>query len=416
MSDLFADELGSGKPLFSIQIDDILVQDIFRQLSEQLSEQRREIDKLRADLDRRPTAADLAELSAIVQSIQTQYCASSSTFSKNIAAFYNSIEEKTRGVNELVESKTSEMLFAVNAAIRGQMELVGNAPPVGRDAFDSLHELKLSNAKLSQKVGDISDAVSKIAASFGGSAKVEGLTAESSCSFIREAVDRDRKSVIDMRNQLNKFSTDFNDFKEIFEEMLPFKRLGFPQWATEVCYNRSKVPTFPVLPQEASVFGYFSYIARTLPYIQSVLREFHSYLLQLDATVSQKADRGEFDMSLAKTKLIVSELVVDVEDYRDRRNTFVLRQDFEELASNLLILINGVSNAAGTNTRCIACGKHVRATTGAIKAKQPRSEKESELRTAGILKLDGLQEEPVLSVRKVSTARLPKRLPIAAPR
>jgi hypothetical protein len=416
MSDLFADELTSGKPLFSIQVDDVLIQEIFRQLSDQLSEQRREIERLRAELDRRPTAAEFAELSGIVQLMQNQYSASSSKFSKSVERFYSSLEESTRGINELVESKTSEMLFAVNAAIRGQMELLEKSPQMTQDAIDSLHQLKLLNAKLSQKVSDISDAVSNIAASFGGSTRVDGLTTESACSFIREAVDRDRKSVADMRNQLGKFSAVFNDFKEQFEVILPFQRLGYPQWTTNVCYNRSKVPTFPTFPHEASIYAYFSYISGTMPYVQAVLREFHSYLLQLDATVSQKADRGEFEMVTAKTKRMVNGLVSDVEDYREKRNTFVLHQDFEELASDILALVSGASNAAATNTRCITCGKFVKATTGAIKAKQPKPDKESELRTADVLRLDGLQQEPPLSVRKVSTARLPKRPPISAPR
>ena len=34
-------EIESGKPLFSIQVDDVLVQEIFQKLAEQIAEQRR---------------------------------------------------------------------------------------------------------------------------------------------------------------------------------------------------------------------------------------------------------------------------------------------------------------------------------------------------------------------------------------
>jgi hypothetical protein len=288
-----------------------------------------------------------------------------------------------------------------------------------QDALTSLSELKLKNAKLTQKVDDVRDAVIQIAASFGGSQQIEAGTTEAACNFIRQTADQDRRQISDVRRQLDKFTREFTDFKSAFEVMLPFNRFGYPEWNQTVCYNRSKTPAFPAYPQEFSVYAYFVWLSKTLPYVQAVLREFHAYLLQLDAQVSQKSDRGELEMIASKTKKTVNSLVDDVEDYRSKKDMFVLHQHFEELASNIYGIVSGASNAAATNTRCIACGKMVQRTTGSIKPRatsQQMRPDDPEPRTTDFLKLDGLQQDTVLSVRKISTARSAKRPPISLPK
>jgi hypothetical protein len=358
-------------------------------------------------------------LSSIVQTIQREYSASNSTFSKTVASFYESLEEKTSGINEIVQVKTNEMLFAVNAAINRQMEILGNSPQITQDSLDTLAELKLNHAKMNQKVDDVRDTVVQIAASFGGSMQLESVTTEAACDYIRQATDRDRRQVLDVRRQLDKLTKQFDDFKETFDVLLPFNRLGYPEWNQNVCYNRAKTPAFPNFPQEFSVYSYFVWLSKTLPYVQAVLREFHAYLLQLDAQVAQKSDRGEFERIASKTKRVVNALMDDVEDYRSKKDMFVLHQHFEELASDIYGIVNGASNAAATNTRCIACGKMVQRTTGTLKPRavsQQMRPDDPDARTVDFLKLDGLQQEPVLSVKKVSTPRATKRPQLLVPK
>ena len=122
MTDEFHDELNSGKPLFSIQVDDVLVQEIFQKLSEQIAQQNKEIIELREELKNRPTLEDFAKMTETVQQIRRDYTASSSQLSNTVNSFYDSLNERTNSINELVQQKTNEMIFAVFKAIEERMD------------------------------------------------------------------------------------------------------------------------------------------------------------------------------------------------------------------------------------------------------------------------------------------------------
>jgi len=51
--------------------------------------------------------------------------------------FCASLNEKTRSINELVQQKTSEMPFAVNASIQSQIDMLENGPRITQDALDT---------------------------------------------------------------------------------------------------------------------------------------------------------------------------------------------------------------------------------------------------------------------------------------
>ena len=415
-SEEFRQGLNSGKPLFSIQVDDVLVQEIFQKLSEQIAEQKREIEELKKELRSRPTLEEFAKLSDIVTEIQTEHNASKSNLSQTFDAVYSSLDERTRSINELVQRKTNEMLFAVNAAIRSEMEKLGYEPQITEDMLKTVGDLKLNYAKALQKIDDLKDAIVKIAASFQGSARVGGLSSKNAAECIRAAAERDRKNLADLKAQMEKFKTEFDTFRDTFEMTLPMAQYGAPPWNTGVTYNRNKKPALPSSPQSTSVYEYFNYMGRAFPYIEAVLREFHSYLQQLDATCEQKADREEVEQGFAKDDTRIDALLVEVDDYRSKKDQLVFQNEFEGLAGDLYAIVNGTSNAAATNTKCIVCGKKVQRTTGSIQQNvSNRAVSQCSLTPRGpttnadLLRIDGLQQEPSMSIKRVMTARVPKR-------
>jgi len=287
-----------------------------------------------------------------------------------------------------------------------------------------VHDLKLKYAKASQKIDDLQDSVVQIAAGFEGSARVEGLTGKSAGECIRAAAERDRRGVAEMRAQVARFSRDFARFKDVFEMALPLEKIGAPQWHASAAYDRATKPVLPAPPQDASVYDYIAYMGRAFPYVQAVLREFHAGMGQLSAAVEQKTDRTEFEIATARTRKELAAIVPDVEDYRSRRAHLVLRQDFEELAEDVYGIVNGASKAAATNTKCIGCGKLVQRTVGSIQPglsrtatqRSPLSSRgDVTTRTADLLRLDGLQQEPVLGIRRIVTSRT-GRPAVVAPR
>lgn len=423
MTDEFRDELNSGKPLFSIQVDDVLVQEIFQKLAEQIAQQNKEIIELREQLKNRPTLDDFARMTEAVQQIRNDYTASSSKLSNTVNSFYDSLNERTNSINDLVQQKTNEMLFAVFKAIEGRMDQLEATPKMTKDAIDMITEAKLDMQKSNQKIDELSDIVVQMAAAFDGTPRVEGLKSKTAASCIRNAAERDRQTIADLSARFQEFTKDFLQFKKKFDEVLPVDTHGFPQFAKNPVYNRSDAPSFPFFPIVSNVFDYFKYIGKVMPYIQSVLREIHAYMCQIDAAVQQKTDRVEFEQYNDETTKLVSSIIDDVEDYRSKKDILVLNDDFEELASDLYRIVNGASNSAATNTRCIACGKMVHKIAGSIVnpsrpvSQQLTARTEKTITTTDSLRNDGLMKEPILNIKRVQTARTPlKRRIVALPK
>ncbi|OHS96724.1 hypothetical protein TRFO_37064 [Tritrichomonas foetus] len=423
MTDEFREELNSGKPLFSIQVDDILVQEIFQKLAEQIAAQNKEILELKEQLKNRPTIQDFTVMAEAVKQIQKDYTNSSSELSNTVNKFYDSLDQRTNSINALVQQKTNEMLFAVHKAIQGHMDMLEATPKMTKDAIDLIHEVKLDMQKSNQKIDELSDIIIQMGAAFNGTGAVEGLKKKNVANCIRNAAERDRGNVADLNSRFVNFTKDFMDFKRKFDLILPVDTCDFPQFVKSQIYNRTEAPAFPRFPTVNTVFDYFKYIGRAMPYLQTVLREMHAYICQIDAAVGQKTDRVEFERYHDETTRLVNSIIDDVEDYRSKKDTIVLNEDFEELAGDIYGIVNGASNSAATNTRCIACGKMVQRIAGSIKnptrpvSQQLTTRTEKTFNPNDSLKIDGLMKEPVLSIKKVQTARTPvKRRVVAIPK
>lgn len=420
MTDEFREELNSGKPLFSIQVDDVLVQEIFQRLAEQISQQHQEILELKEQLKNRPTMEDFTRLTESVQKIRKDYDESSSFFSNTVNSFYDSLNKRTKSINDLVQQKTNEMIFAVHKEIQNRMDQLETTPQMTKEAIDLIHEVKLDLQKSNQKIDELSDTMIQMAAAFDGSPKVEGLKRCNVALCIRNAAERDRQTVSDLSAHFEEFGKDFLDFKKKFDAILPIDTCGFPQFTKNIIYNRSDVPTFPNFAPVSTVFDYFRYIGKTMPYIQAVLRELHAYMSQIDACVAQKTDRVEFEQYNDETTKLINSMIDDVEDYRSKKDALIVNNEFEELASDIYGIVNGASNSAATNTRCIACGKMVQRIAGSIKnptrpvSQQMTSRTERTINMQDSLKIDGLVKEPVLTIKKVQTSRTPVKKRIVA--
>jgi hypothetical protein len=240
---------------------------------------------------------------------------------------------------------------------------------------------------------------------------MEKLTGKNAASIIRLAAERDRKNYEDMKAKFDRFSHEFWAFKDAFDMMLPFDQFGFPEWPKNVPYNLTDAPIFMSCPQAPSVYDYFYYMSKTFPYIQSVLREFHSYVTQLGMMVEQKVDRGEFDVFIAKTNESLDQMMEEVSDYVSKKGSFVMRSDFEDLAEELHRIVDIAANAAITNTKCLACGKKVERVAGSQSSRSssraaPMSARGQPTRNLDLLRLDGLHGGDVVRGHTAKGQRL----------
>lgn len=363
-SEEFRNELNSGKPLFSLEVDDVLIQHLFQKFSEQLKQQSEEIAYLKAELNNRPKMEDFLNLSQAVVTLQKQCNDSSDVLSETVKKFKSSLESRQETINDYVNSKLNEMLFSVNAAIRSELEALDKTPASTQQAIDEVHEMKLKVAKMSQKLDDVKDTVIQMAAAYDGTMKIDRLKRKTVPSCVRVAATRDRNQIQQNADDIDKMKKQFEEFTTTFNRILPYADRDFPQFAKGCTYSRNEIPKFPEYPYVYSFNDFASYTAKVIPLTESILRELHSYIKQLDATLRAKLDQREYNVNQNELQKTLRALIDETTDYKNRKDDIVSKENFDELADQLYSIVNGSSNSACTNTRCMACGKFVQRTTG----------------------------------------------------
>lgn len=363
-SEEFRNELNSGKPLFSLEVDDVLIQHLFQKFSEQLKQQSEEIETLKSELANRPKMEDFLNLSQAVVSLQKQCNDSSDVLSETVKKFKSSMDSRQNSINDLIQSKLSEMLFSVNAAIRSELEALDKTPVSTQEAIDEVHDMKLKVAKMSQKLDDVKDTVIQMAAAYDGTMKVDRLSRKTVPACVRVAATRDRNQLQQNTDDIDKIKKQLEEFSQTFNRILPYGDKEFPQFAKGVTYSRSDIPKFPDYPYVYSFNDFAQYTAYVIPLTEAILREMHSYVKQVDATLRSKLDQREYNVNQNEIQKTLRALIEESDDYKNRKDNLISKENFDELSDQLYSIVNGSSNSACTNTRCMACGKFVQRTTG----------------------------------------------------
>ena len=358
--------LNDGKPLFSLQVDDVLIQEIFQKFAEQLKEQTDEIAYLKSELNNRPKMEDFVNLSEAVVSLQKQAHQSSEVLKSTVNDFQSSIEQRSQSLHQILQTKINDMLFSVNAAIRGELETLEKTPVNTKQAIDDVHEMKLQVAKMSQKLDDLKETVIQMTVAYDGEMKFETLKRKTVPTCIENAAKRDRAKIQKNTDDITELSNKLDSFIETFNRILPYHDSNFPQFNNKLNYNRKEMPSYPPIPTSVLSFDDFaSYVCDTVPMLENVTRELYSYISNTEAKANNALVASNFETFQTEIQKTLSFIIEETDDYRNRKNNFVTKEDFQNLSDHLFEIVNGASNSSATNMRCIACGKLVQKTSTA---------------------------------------------------
>ena len=355
--------LNMGRPLFSLQVDDVLIQELFKNFAAQIKSQQEEISFLKSELNNRPKMEDFVNLSEAVISLQKQANDSSQELRTTVHDFHSSIEQRSQTFNQILQTKVNDMLFSVNAAIRGELEALEKTPVNTKQAIDDVHNIKLKVSKMEQKLDDLKETVIQMAAAYDGNMRFDSLNRKTVPSCVGNAAARDRTKIEENTAQIAEIGKKVDDFIETFNRILTYQDSQFPQFNNKNNYNRKDTPSYPPLPNVTSFNDFSSYVCDVVPILQNVSRELYSYISQVEAKVNITLEKKTFESFQNEIRKTLSFIIEETDDYRAKKNNLVMKEDFQNLSDHLFDVVNGASNSSLTNTRCVACGKIVQNTS-----------------------------------------------------
>ena len=354
----FRKELDIGKPLFSLQINEELVQKIFLKLNEQIKEQNKEISILKEELSLRPSLLEFNDLKNTISQMKEQIKIMNLNHITQYETINESLTEKSSTINTLVQQKVNDMLFSVSAAIREQAEIKIEEPKQNKNNDEKIiNELKLHISKLSYRIDELKENFNQLSFAFDDSTENNNTINHKNTSIsIRAQISNDRLKITENSKKIQTISERLEMYIETFIKLFP-TNLQFPQFDNNFFYNKKEIPKFPTIPYLNNIQDFLLYITSTYPRIQSILREYFNMFSNIENNIHLKLDKIEFFNFEKEYKNQLKSLLTNLEEFNKRKDHLVFKEDFEDLAKNLFNIINNNNNDSLINSKCIVCGK-----------------------------------------------------------
>ena len=333
-----------SKPLFSIQVDDLIIQQIFQEYSKRISDQQEEIARLKADLESRPTREQFEAVSAALIDVQRQLACSSSGYKDSLEGMRRSLEEKTFDMESLLQKKCSEMIFSVNAAIRGEMDRIGLECEIPKYLTGTISSTDLKVQKLCAKVEELNNSVISGFEAVDETSRIKHGDIQ---SFMRSACVRARKRVADIEESVSRMNAAVSSCQVRFDLLVPIDGM-----LKEI--PTTGVPSSLLFKGTKSMYDYLNYAACSIPVIGSSVKALEIDISNCRERINSKADSLTVDSELSEIKSMIKGLTEKIDDYWSRKDTVVTRNEFSELRKQLMEIANGT---AKSSMRCMACGK-----------------------------------------------------------
>lgn len=362
-----------GRPLFSLRVDDVLIQQIFQKLSDQVKVQSEEIAELKRELASRPKKEEFIDIRDSIIKIQDDYKEKSSNVQILIDQFTVFLNSKTSSMDKLVEEKINQITLSINAAIEKEFEAKENFLRK-KENENSILSLRREFDLLDQKAKVTRDRVVQIAGAIDDVSKPGTITHKNAASCVRVAITRDREILRKCYQSVQNMEKTYDLVNSSITNVLSNEQ-AMPQFSNETTWNRTEPPSFPPIPIVSSLRDILLYVCEVIPIFEAVLREFYFYLQNIDSKVNNKMEKsffGQFSESFEKT---LEFFKTEIQDYTQKKNFFVFKSDFTEFASTIYSMMEGHSLSAATNTKCIACGKNVQRVSGPVKTSRRPSTK-----------------------------------------
>ena len=227
---------------------------------------------------------------------------SSTVFNQKLDDFSDSFNERKNANDKLIQTKVNEMLFSVNIAIHGQIEMLEFDPLIAKEAINSVNDIRSNLNRNNKKLKNLKDTIIQIAANMSNQKTPSFINRKNAPHFVKSVAESNEKRMDSIQKEYTALFQKLKKFKTIFYKVLPLKKRNLPQFSKSPLYSISQAPRFPQLPQITSAIDYFDYLSQTIPYSQSVIKEFHYFLSQVNNSLSNKTDITDFEQFRTEIK------------------------------------------------------------------------------------------------------------------
>lgn len=341
------------KSLFSLQVDDLIIQRIFKSLEEEIKNLKCEIRDIKDEL---PNLAKQTEVNALVESFSQFQIKTDKSFiavNDRIDKTEDEFKKEMERVKKLVDDQITETIFSVNNVARAQNALIEekvfqlSKPTVEYENLQrEVQKLKDKNKQIIEET----DKITKFFASFMGKDESgEQMTLD---KYVDRAIQDIRDQVTNIEVTQLSFEAKAQRKDILFKRLVGTEDFEFPNYQKAEKYLIATKPKLPVCKDPTNIIDYLDFLMKFAPAVQKAMSLFYN---QICALSNKFYDREEKELSfenLQQRIALLNQMEIDIAYLKDHSMTQeqydLIKSALEENGQN-----NGKSNAKNEDLQAI---------------------------------------------------------------
>ncbi|KAK8838236.1 hypothetical protein M9Y10_035656 [Tritrichomonas musculus] len=285
------------KSLFSLSVDDIIIQRIFKSLEEELKKLTLEVQEIKIDLPNYALKKDFDSLSESFSNFTLNTDKSFLALNEKLDTSIQDTKKQYERMQRFVEGQISDAVFSVNNVARAQNALIEEKIFQLSKPSLEYEQLQRDVAKIKEKNESIKDETNKLNSFFSS---LLGEDENGKLLTLDQYVDRSVKKLRDQITNLETLQLQ-NESKFARSEFIIKKLIGngddfhFPLYQKVEKIHFENKPKLPVLKDPVSLLDYLEYLMLFAPTVQKVVSSFYH---QICAVSNSVYDREEKEVSI----------------------------------------------------------------------------------------------------------------------
>ncbi|OHS99882.1 hypothetical protein TRFO_08187 [Tritrichomonas foetus] len=308
---------GKRKSLFSIQVDDVIIQRVFKSIEDEVRRLRADVEDLGQKVNDSAKRSDFLELEATVSEIKDKTYSFTAKVDNTVDDFSHTFESNMRQLKSYVREEVSNAVFSVNNVVKAQNALMEekffnhSSEPIGgfNKVVADVDRMKFESRGLRDDVAQIKE----FFASFLGSADDKRTLPE----IIAHSLQADREQIKLMEHNQNKVEKRLKTVESNLYKIIGSNEPIFPLFGKAPKQQFSGKPKIPKLDSPKSYTDYFEYLMNLAPQLQKILSAYYHQLIGITNSVYDKEEKENTLDDLEQSLKQMNDIIADIRELRE---------------------------------------------------------------------------------------------------
>lgn len=313
---------GEHKPLFSIQVDDIIIQHIFKSLEDQIRTLKFDVENLQVQMKDKSDKNEVVELKNAVNYVKEKTFTFTDKVDTTIESFQKHLNSAIKEAKDFVQDQVSDGIMSVNNVVRAQNALIEEKVfQLSKPAVEVTHaiadvdRIKQENKDIRDKFAGINQIISAFVGEDFNSQNLKTLP-----QIIIETIQPEIDSIQNLEIKSTKLDNRLKTCEQSIYKMVGSTDILLPISTKAPKHSFHEKPKLPKLTEVNSYTDYFEYIAKFVPILQRILSSFYHQVVSISNTVYDQVERNTAQEELEKSMRQITDMVADIRELKENQS------------------------------------------------------------------------------------------------